>query len=86
MVAVYQILEQYGMVTSTQGVGTIFTDNAERAARRYLLSDQAVALIRKGHTLDLREEEIAGIFLAALQRIETQRTTETGTIPPTENR
>ena len=86
MVAVYQLLEEHGMATSSTRVGTRFTDAAPHAARRYLFSDHATTLIRHGYTLELREEEIVGVFLATLQRIERQRTTEKGTIAPNDAR
>jgi DNA-binding transcriptional regulator YhcF (GntR family) len=86
MLAVYQLLEEHGMATSSTQVGTRFTDTSPHAARRYLFSDQATALIRKGYTLDLREEEIVGVFLATLERIERQRATAKGTIEPNDAR
>lgn len=72
MLLAYTLLRRHGILTSSPQRGTYLTDNAHRIARRYLLSDRADALIYYGHSLGLHEDEMVGIFLAALQRIERQ--------------
>ncbi len=73
MAQAYQILRRNGMSTNMPGAGTHFTSGAERAARRYLLSDHAREFIRQGHALELTGDEIVGVFLATHQRVETQK-------------
>jgi DNA-binding transcriptional regulator YhcF (GntR family) len=79
MVGVYKILCQHGISSSTPS-GTFITAQAERQARRYLFSDRIGVLIHYGHTLDLDDDEMGGVFLATLLRLE-QRTPKTGNIP-----
>jgi GntR family transcriptional regulator len=67
-VAIYRILGQHGIVTSTVGTGTFFTPQAQRAASRYLVSADATALIQRARALGLAEEEVVGVFLAASTR------------------
>lgn len=69
----YLLLQRHGLLTSSPQRGTYCTANAEHAARRFLLSDKASALIHYGDALKLRGEEMLGVFLAALQRFEEDR-------------
>lgn len=79
MVGVYKVLCDHGISSSTPS-GTFITAQAERQARRYLFSDRIGVLIHYGHTLDLDDDEMGGVFLATLLRLE-QRAGKTGTIP-----
>ena len=55
--------------TTTQIVGTIVTDNAERAAHDYLLSDQTIALIRKGtSSTSARKKSLARFVWLCIER------------------
>lgn len=61
----YLVLAKHGLSCNT-ATGSYFTSTAERAACRYLLSRYANGLIEKARSLDLADEEIIGVVLAAL--------------------
>jgi DNA-binding transcriptional regulator YhcF (GntR family) len=68
--AIYRILTQHGIATSSVGAGTFFTAQAQAAAGRFLVSEGATSLVRRARALGLGEEEVVGVFLAAASRIQ----------------
>jgi DNA-binding transcriptional regulator YhcF (GntR family) len=68
--AIYKILMQHGIATSSVGSGTWFTAQAQAAAGRFLVSEGATSLVRRARALGLDEEEVVGVFLAAASRIQ----------------
>jgi DNA-binding transcriptional regulator YhcF (GntR family) len=75
----YQLLARFGMSTNSTGSGTYLTSNAEQAARRYLCAISARKLVHEARLLELRDEEIIGLILAALEPNQKQTSTESGT-------
>jgi DNA-binding transcriptional regulator YhcF (GntR family) len=68
--AIYKILVEHGIATSSVGSGTWFTSHAQTAAGRFLVSEGATSLVRRARALGLGEEEVVGVFLAAASRIQ----------------
>lgn len=68
VVSIYRILAQHGIIAGSSGAGTYFTEHAQQAACRYLVSVNAAALVRNARALGLSEEEIVGVFLAVSTR------------------
>jgi DNA-binding transcriptional regulator YhcF (GntR family) len=79
---IYAVLTKYGIATSTTGTGTFFTRAAARSASRYLVSSGATSVIRRARALGLAEEDVVGVFLAALARVEHDAENEIGAESP----
>ena len=68
----YQGLEQHGITTNRVRAGTVFTANAENAARRYLIARDTESLFAHAQALGLKREEVVGVFLATIDRLDSK--------------